>query len=517
MPPRKLAVLTILLCACGPLAVAAEPAVPTAGATRALLIGINQYKSVPPLQGSVNDVSTMREVLMTRWNFSSSNIEMVLDGQATRANILAALNRLVSTARPDEVVYVHYSGHGSQVQDLNGDESDGLDETIVPQDGRGGDVPDIVDDELDVIFSKLRAKSAVIVLDSCHSGTATRAFDVRTRSVPQDTRVDLYRTGVTATSTRAITPLQRSRFVVMSGAADNEEALDGPVEGRYHGFFTYALSRSFTSAQPSASPRQIFAGVAGELRRIQTSFGRTSMPEPQLEAPPASLDLPLFARAVAAEPGTSPPPRLAWLTVRPAGGGGVTLVNGVLLGGTPGSSWAIYPPNEVRFAPGRALAVATVTAIDGTDARAQIISGAQAIEPESRAVALMPAPASSRIAMRMGDVPADRRQQIKQALSNSIAAIEWVDPPRPARFLVDMQGGTVRLLTADGSSVVGSFALGDQRSIANIARIASRTAAASELLALDNRASRLQLSVQVVGAAAPATRAIRLGADTEPA
>ena len=250
---------------------------------------------------------------------------MVLDEQGTRANIVAALNRLVSVARPDDVVYVHYSGHGSQVQDLNGDESDGLDETIVPQDGRSGDVPDIVDDELDVIFSKLRAKSAVIVLDSCHSGTATRAFDVRARSVPQDTRVDLYRTGVTATSTRGITPLNRSKFVVMSGAADNEEALDGPVEGRYHGFFTYALARSFTSAQPNASPRQIFAGVAGELGRIQTSFGRTSMPEPQLEAPPAALDLPLFARAVAAESVASAQPRLAWLTVRPAGGGSVTL------------------------------------------------------------------------------------------------------------------------------------------------------------------------------------------------
>ena len=228
----------------------------------------------------------MREVLITRWNFAPANIETLLDEQATRANILAALNRLVGVAGPDDTVYVHYSGHGSQVQDLNGDETDGLDETIVAQDGRSGDVPDIVDDELDVIFAKLHARSAVIVLDSCHSGTATRAFDIRARSIPQDTRLDLYRTGIPGTSTRGITPLKRSRFVVMSGAADNEEALDGPVEGRYHGFFSYALARSFTSARPGASPRQIFAGVAGELGRIQTTFGRTSMPEPQLEAPP---------------------------------------------------------------------------------------------------------------------------------------------------------------------------------------------------------------------------------------
>src|SRR5262249_59022134 len=120
-------------------------------------------------------------------------------------------------------------GHGSQVQDLNGDEEDGLDETIVPQDGRSGDVPDIVDDELDVIFAKLRAKSAVIVLDSCHSGTATRAFDIRARTVPQDTRIDLYRSGATAVTTRSIVPVMKARYVVMSGAASNQEALDGPV------------------------------------------------------------------------------------------------------------------------------------------------------------------------------------------------------------------------------------------------------------------------------------------------
>jgi hypothetical protein len=202
-------------------------------------------------------------------------------------------------------VYFHYSGHGSQVQDLNGDEEDGLDETIVPQDGRSGGVRDIVDDELDVIFSKLRARSAVIVLDSCHSGTATRSFDIRARSVPQDTRIDLYRTGVTGTRTRGITPLPKSRFIVMGGAADNEEALDGPVEGSYHGFFTYALARSLTAAGNDASPREILAAVTRELGRIQTTFGRTSMPEPQLEGPPDAIDLPLFASRNAAGPGSA--------------------------------------------------------------------------------------------------------------------------------------------------------------------------------------------------------------------
>jgi len=505
-----------LLC-CGAVAVAADPPPATGtGVARALLIGINKYKAVPGLQGSVNDVQTMREILMTRWNFQPANIQMLLDEQATRANILAALENLVAISGPDDVVYVHYSGHGSQVQDLNGDEDDGLDETIVPQDGRTDDVPDIVDDELDVIFSKLRAKSAVIVLDSCHSGTATRAFDIRARSVPQDMRIDLYRTGPTAVTTRSIVPVMQSKYVVMSGAASNQEALDGPVEGRYHGFFTYALSRSLTSAPANASPRQIFDGVESELGRIQTTFGRSSMPEPQLEAPPTALDAPLFARAVpAAAPGAPQQPRLAWLGVRPQSGGDVTLVNGVLLGATPGSAWAIYPPNETQFAPGRAVAVVTVTAVAGNDARAHV-DGAATIAADSRAVAALPAPASAHIGIRIGDVPADRVQRLKELLSRHIDGVEWVGAQQPARFVVDMQGDTVRLSSADGLDSVGSFPIGDEQRLADVVRIASRTTHATQLLALDNPSSRMAVAVRALGAPNPQSRDIVLVANTAP-
>src|SRR5262245_40319604 len=175
--------------------VAAQPSSGgTGGTKRALLIGINNYRAVPKLQGSLNDIVTMKQVLITRWGFREENIRFLTDEQATRDGILAALTQFVSETGPQDLVYIHYSGHGSQVADLNGDEPDDkLDETLVPQDGRTGSVPDITDDELDVIFSKLPTKNAFIVLDSCHSGTATRSLEIRTRSVPQDKRLELYR------------------------------------------------------------------------------------------------------------------------------------------------------------------------------------------------------------------------------------------------------------------------------------------------------------------------------------
>jgi hypothetical protein len=517
--------LGILLCACAfQVSSAQGVSEQPGGVKRALLVGINKYKALPGLQGSVNDVETMREILTTRWGFLPRNITMLTDENATHDKILAALTEIVAVSNPVDTMYFHYSGHGSQVQDLNGDEDDGLDETLVPQDGRTEGVRDIVDDELDVIFSKLRTRNAVVVLDSCHSGTATRSFDIRARSVPQDLRVDLYRTGVTGTTTRGIAAPKGSRFVAIGAAADNEEALDGPIEGSYHGFFTYALAHALTTAGNSATPHEIFAAVTRELARIQTTFGRTSMPEPQMEGPAEAFDRPLFAfsattaapAAVGAAAAASANPRLAWLDTEPSAAGQVTLVNGSLLGATPGSTWAIYSPGEKLFAAGHAHAVATVTVLSGKDARAKLSSQSGSIEPASRAVSLLPAPSSTRVAIRLLDVPSSERSRIGDILNRHIKNLALVGFDQPARFLVDMQGQTVRLLTADGLSVVGSFAANDENSAADVARIASRSTKAAELLTLDNPSSQLRVSVRVAGSPI-ASRDIQLVANTSAA
>ena len=109
---------------------------------RALLIGIGKYQSLPRLPGTKNDIKLVHQVLKSQYGFSEKNIRVVQDEDATRSGVLAALQQMVKEAGPNDVVYIHYSGHGSQVEDLNGDEpGDELDETIVPQDGRTEGVP----------------------------------------------------------------------------------------------------------------------------------------------------------------------------------------------------------------------------------------------------------------------------------------------------------------------------------------------------------------------------------------
>ena len=491
------------------------------GVKRALLIGINKYKSVPKLQGSLNDIETMRQILITRWGFSDKQITMVTDEAATRAGMLAAFEQLVKETGPNDTVYVHYSGHGSQVEDLNGDEpEDHLDETLVPQDGRSGEVRDITDDELDAIFARMRAKTAMIVLDSCHSGTATRSLDIRTRSIPQDTRIDIYRKAEDARpKTRAIVPVVTSRYVVMTGAASHQEALDGPVDGRYHGFFSYSLSKSLSQAPASASPRDVFAGVERELKRIQAHFGRSSMPEPQLEAPPNLLEAALLGTPpIGSQPSSQLPARLPWLEVQAGSGGLVTLVNGTLLDAAPGSTWSVYPPEETRFPPGRALAVASVTQLNGKDAVAKLQSSAGKIPSGARAIALLPPPTGQRIPIRILDVPPDSRHVIEETLRTNIKDVDLVGAEQPARFAVDMEGDTVRLLAADGLEVVGTFGVREPWG-AGVATVVSRSSNASELLTLDNPSSQLKVDVRVSSApktkGSVSTRGIKVVGDTQ--
>ena len=71
--------------------------------------------------------NTQAEALIEHFGFDESRIEVLTDSQATRAAVLASLNRLVDTAKRNDIVYIHFSGHCSRVRDQNDDEEDELD------------------------------------------------------------------------------------------------------------------------------------------------------------------------------------------------------------------------------------------------------------------------------------------------------------------------------------------------------------------------------------------------------
>lgn len=142
---------------------------------KALLVGINYPDTSYPLQGCVNDVNLMADILTEQYGFTAPNRRMLTDKAATAAAIRERLEWLVADAEAGDVLYFHYSGHGSQMVNQSYDttdlEPDNKDEIIVPYDNNWRDKV-IRDDELKKIFDKVpNGVALTVVLDCCNSGT----------------------------------------------------------------------------------------------------------------------------------------------------------------------------------------------------------------------------------------------------------------------------------------------------------------------------------------------------------
>lgn len=149
------------------------------GRTRALLIGINYVgHSQGVLNGCVNDALMMRNYLVSKgYKGDEANMRLLADDQGvskrkpTGAEIVAGLRWVVDGAQAGDSLFVHYSGHGSQVKDKTGDEVDGMDEVLVPVDYDSSGM--ITDDTLfQLLISNLpKGVHLVLLFDCCHSGS----------------------------------------------------------------------------------------------------------------------------------------------------------------------------------------------------------------------------------------------------------------------------------------------------------------------------------------------------------
>ncbi|KAK6443578.1 Ca(2+)-dependent cysteine protease [Oleoguttula sp. CCFEE 5521] len=148
------------------------------GRRKALLIGVNYFGQRGQLRGCINDVKNMSSYLNGYFGYKREDMVCLTDdqqspmSQPTKANILRAMHWLVKDARPNDSLFFHYSGHGGQTKDLDGDEDDGYDEVIYPVDFR--EAGHIVDDEMHrIMVAPLQpGVRLTAIFDSCHSGSA---------------------------------------------------------------------------------------------------------------------------------------------------------------------------------------------------------------------------------------------------------------------------------------------------------------------------------------------------------
>jgi len=233
-----------------------------------LLVGINQYPDPSNnLKGCVNDALSMGKLITENFGFNPEHIRLLTDGRATTANIRQRLRWLVDGAGPGSSLLFHYSGHGSQVRDRNGDEmEDHLDEIICPYD-LDWDDPFTDDEFAKVIEGIPEGVNFTLILDCCHSGSGTRQYfkeptargraqsrflvpppDVAFRMAagveidPSSPERTVNMVGVRDLPTRQFgARLTEQNAILISGCRSDQTSADAYIEADYHGALTYSL------------------------------------------------------------------------------------------------------------------------------------------------------------------------------------------------------------------------------------------------------------------------------------
>jgi len=256
----------------------------------AVFVGINDYLAYEDepggdLQGAERDALSMRTVLTERWGLREENTRTLLSRAATKDAIRDVITGwLTAQAGPGDLAIFYFAGHGAQAFDLDGDEPDGLDETLAPTDILPlSSANDIRDDEFRLWLMGI-GTDVVVILDSCHSGTATRGGNMRTRSLdrplPSEGGQEPERVR------QRYDPESMSdgggRIIELSAAAPNQSAVEGDFPSgerggtEARGAFTYHLVRELRASSDGTSYQDLLSHLVSSMKADQF------MQDPQL-------------------------------------------------------------------------------------------------------------------------------------------------------------------------------------------------------------------------------------------
>lgn len=262
-------IFSLALCACSLML--------HAGVKRALIIGIDSFRVTNltpaafvranggltnPLSGCVNDARSVKQLIMARYGFMEQNIDTLMDHQATRENIINALNKLIGQCEPGsgDVVLIYFAGHGSQVTNSLSYDGTGLDQTIVPS-----DFYDIRNKELSGYFNQLMDHGVTLttIFDCCHSGSIARGNSLPVAYVSRQ----LPSLAFDAADNTRLTPIEERGALVFSAAQRNQLAKECTDEnGITHGAFTLAFLKAINSATSNESAQKIFTRIVANLK-----------------------------------------------------------------------------------------------------------------------------------------------------------------------------------------------------------------------------------------------------------
>jgi uncharacterized caspase-like protein len=460
----------------------------------ALLVGVNEYMNshFTSLRGCENDVAMVEDLLATRYNFDRTHMRVLLSRQATKQAIVNGIRWLIQNVEPGDVAVFHFSGHGSQAPDQNGDEADRVDESICPADVAFEHWNnDITDDELGSLLAQIRTDNLLVILDSCHSGTGTRRYDVIPRRI---TFLERGFNGITSGGTqvaegaRGMLDKGLGNHILIAGCLDHQTSADASFrapDGQvfYAGVLTYYLTQELRRIDNKVT----FCSVGEDVRRsvASASFNQT----PQVEG---QCDRPVFL-------GMESP--IAAVQITGISGDRATLNVGRLHGATVGSIYDIFGDG----APQRRRAVGKVQVVSVADRTSQalVLPGSDVLQPEFFAVEVVHNYGTDQLFI--GFDGESRFGRHIDVLREGLERLDYVTVTEPGAFADWMlrgevtEGGLTAWLFGDGVEGRRVSAPSDSVLLVGLAPLLENAYAVKRLASLDNPAPPFRVDVRVNG------------------
>jgi metacaspase-1 len=285
-------------------------------ARKAVLCGVNGYP-MAPLRGCINDAENLRSLLIKSFGFRPQEIHLLKDEQVVKPNLRKEWQWLTAGAKAGDTLVFHFSGHGSNVPDRNGDEADRRDEITCLYDmDFNNPASYLSDDEWYDWAQQVNPEAHLIIIkDTCHSGGSSRFVKVEDEAghkrdilaeahqlqdyslgetileqrvtnarflVPPDLSAQGRWSGAAATAVINPSRLSEAEPVSLMACQETQTAADAYINGGFNGAFSYYLCQALRSNRQLGT-RLLIATVArllrGKYEQIPQHEGK-SLPAP---------------------------------------------------------------------------------------------------------------------------------------------------------------------------------------------------------------------------------------------
>lgn len=330
---------------------------------QAIVIAIAEY----PSESGWSSISSDKDVELLLPVYEAQGFQnpvVVRDKAANKEGILSAMRNFRDLCKPGDIVLVHYSGHGQQIADNNGDEPDGLDEALVAwgapaeyYNGYNGE-KHLRDDEFNELLLDIRGKigskgNMLVVVDACHSGTISRGVAKKRGGkaplVPPGYQINSPKredgsgyAAKTRGQAQSIAPM----VLISASSFDEENSETFDERGVGIGSLSYAMAKSLSKVGENYSYRSLFADVLGVMNE------KVPQQTPMVEG---DVDYALFAGQYYKQE--------QYYDVREIKGKDIILNGGSLMGIYPETKVAFYPAGTISPNQSKAVAYGVVSKV----------------------------------------------------------------------------------------------------------------------------------------------------------